>query len=314
MGGAAGQATITGIVDPSGAAVESTALVEIIPFASFEVRVAREEMELQPRDEIRSAAAGLSVTLNCSGESEMTLKGPFRARYLPNTAGRSCFVDLLAGTAHVQGDSTTGLGAADVTMGALRTRYTLVLSRVGDEIARDLKVFEGEVTVQGGPIQAERVVSEGRAVLISPARYEDRMVTVADIESVARDYARIDASRVNPASRLSIYAELFRWQAAVLKAPADENARAELISTQVENRLIGQASLYHVARLDLSDISLDNSDIRNRVLASVVYREVGQVDRASALAVELQRLDPEVVLQAARVYGLSPELVPGLAR
>lgn len=145
---AGARATVTAIVGPDGSSIGSTSEVELVSFGSVQASALALSAELGIGDELRGIVGNTVVSLACSETASVTLQGKFRVVIMPSVDGKTCFLDLFAGAAHVVGDTSTGLGLGEVTAGAERTHYSVTVSRSPEGVRRDLQVFDGEVAVR----------------------------------------------------------------------------------------------------------------------------------------------------------------------
>jgi hypothetical protein len=306
------QARVTRIVGPDGSAIPATNDVELIAFGSILPVTVRQESRLGIGDELRAKTGNVIILLACSDSAGVTLQGQFRAVIMPRPGGKACFLDLFAGAAHVLGDTSTGLGAGDVMMGARRTQYTVTVSRSGDSVRQDLQVFDGEVEVRS--TTREDRVSTGRTLAIYNGDYDRDRITPQQIRTAARLYALVDASGLRPDARPIVAESLSHAYQQVLANPDSTAARFRLIAAQVRYGATSRGTLYQIERVKASAPRTRQLEATTVALSVAVYTQLGEEEKAAARFEALRNYDAQTLDTALRAYRIDPEVIRRVGR
>lgn len=324
---AGARATVTVIVGPDGSSIGSTSEVELISFGSVQASALALNAELGIGDELRGVVGNTVVSLACSDTASVTLQGKFRVVIMPSVEGKTCFLDLFAGAAHVVGDTSTGLGLGDVTAGAERTHYGVTVSRSPEGVRRDLQVFDGEVVVRpadsappggdrGRPRPGDRPVPVTAGYVLSVARgsYEPVRMTAQQIASAAKLYAVVDASRVSREVRPAVVRDLSGAYARVLAHPDDVDSRLKLVEQQVKYDATSKTTLYQIERARVSAPHSMELDATTRALSVAAYTQLGEEAKAAARYESLRSYDRQTVQNSLRVHRIDPEVIQRAGR
>lgn len=302
------QARITRIVGPDGSAVSSTSDVERIPFGSVRPSEVTVDTVLGIGDELRAKHGKIVVVLSCSDTATVTLQGEFRVVIMPRP-GQACFLDLFAGAAHVMGDTSTGLGLGDVTMGAKRTHYSVTVSRFADGVRRELDVFEGEVEVRSAFDSRPIEVRTGTTLTVALGGYERSRITPRQIDAAAGLYSVVDASTVKQDVRPTVVRNLYTTYQRVLTHPDSAAARLDLISKQVKYEATSKTTLYQIERVRATAPRTSQLDATTAALSVAAYTQLGEEQKAAARYEALRSYDEQTVQNALRAYRIDPEMI-----
>jgi hypothetical protein len=307
-GVARAQGRVTRIVGPDNSAVAFTKDVQLIRLGSVEPMVVTRGDSLGFGDELKSTSGATIVVLSCSDTTGMTLEGQFRAVVMPQP-GKACVLNLFAGTAHVQGDASTGLGLGEVTMGAQRTEYSVSVSRSDSGVRRELTVFDGEVEVRSTGRPDSRTIAAGNTLAVERGEYRQQQITPSDFQSAASLYARVDASSVNADERPGVMGVLYQNYLRVLARPDDADARFDLIAHQVQSGATSKTTLYQIQRVKLRAPQTSQLDAATAALSVAAYTQLGEEGKASAHYEVLRRYDAPTVQAALASFRIDTTMV-----
>jgi hypothetical protein len=304
----AAQADVLRIVGPDGAAIASSTDVLLTVFGTARPDSVRVSTRLNVGDELRSRSGRTIVVLQCRDSSEITLEGEFRAAIMPGSPGKSCFLNLHAGRALVTGDTTTGLGVGDVTMGAKRTRYAVSVTRTGDRVQRGVEVFDGEVEVQERTAARTINVTAGRGLAVAQ---EDsaRPMAARQYRTAALTYARIDASRTDAERRPLATRTLADAYEQVLVNPERPEPRLKLVERQVQFNAAGSNTIYELKRARATTPPASEIEPATAAVSAAAYSQLGRNDLAASHLTTLQRYDAATLDRALLRYEINPETI-----
>ena len=302
------QVQVTRIVGPQDSALRETSDVELLRLGSPWPETVKQDAQLQSGDELIGGSGNTVVVLACSDTAAITLHGKFRAMIMVRPA-EPCFLDLLAGDAHVLG-SATGLGAGDATMGAPRTEYDVRVSSDAGEVRRDLNVFNGEVVVRSSarPDTAIRVPAR-TTLTIRHGAYGRRVLAPARSDSAAMLLARVDASGVKGGARLAATTSLYDAYRRVLADPLNTAAPLRLAALQLSHAVASPATIYRVARAKADAPQTPQLEATATALSVAVFTQLGREESASVRYRQLGSYDRQRVQEALRAYQIDPEVV-----
>lgn len=303
------QAQVSRIVGPQDSAIPETSDIELIRLGSVRPETVRQGDQLKVGDELRAGSGNTVLVLACSDSASVTLHGKFRAVIMVRSAGEPCFLDLLAGDAHVLG-TATGVGVGEVTMGAPRTEFDVSVSVVGGDVRRDLNVFEGEVEVRSTALpDGQRRVPARTTLTIQHGTYDRRELTSARIDAAARVLTRVDASGKEADARVAAAASLFDAYRQVLADPRDTGAQVRLIATQISNAAASPSTVYRLQRIRAGAPPASQLQVTATVLGVAVYTQLGREESASAGYHQLASHDQQAMQHALRAYRIEPAVV-----
>jgi hypothetical protein len=271
----------------------------------------KQESRLGIGDELRAKTDNVIILLACSDSAGFTLQGD---------SGRSCHgrPGRLASrpvcrSGDVLGDTSTGLGAGDVMMGAKRTQYTVTVSRSGDSVRQDLQVFDGEVEVRFSTREEQFPVSTGRTLAIEHGDSHRDTITPQQIWTAARLYALVDASGLQPDARAAVAESLSRLPASSRQSDSTA-ARFRLIAAQVRYGATSRGTLYQIERVKASAPRTRQLEATTAALSVAVYTQLGEEEKAAARFEALRNYDAQTLDTALRAYNIDPEVIRQVGR
>lgn len=309
---AQGQARVTQIVGPDGSTTDVSDDIELIPFGMLKAGVVKQGTELGIGDELRAKSGRSVVVLECSDTAGITLESGFRAVIMQRPQGKACFLDLFAGAAHVVGDTSTGLGAGEVMLGAERTHYSLTVSRDREGVRRDLQVFDGEVEVRPGAGASAVDVRAGTGLVVGAGgagEYATAPISSRQIERAAHLYAYVDASRTKADTRRTAYNTLYSAYREVLAKPDSAALRLNLVAEQVRYEATSKTTLYQIERAKVSAPQTSQLQATTSALTVAAYTQLGDEAKATANYEALRGYDAQTLQSALQTYHIDPELI-----
>ena len=307
------QADVTRIVGANGSALDSTSDVLLTRFGAVRAGSIKLTAKLKAGDELRSAGGITQVVLQCPDSAEVMLEGQFRAVVMRGGPGKSCFFSLLAGKAHVTGDTTTGLGLGDVTLGAIRTRYAVTVTNLRDSVQRDVEVFDGEVELERTAGTRPITVRAGRWIPLE-GTIESQQISSSRIRAAAALYARIDASKVDSARRPLAAESLTVRYEEVLANPDRPEARLKLVEKQVQLNATGNNTMYELKRARATAPRGSDVEPATAALSVAVYTQLGRNELIPSQLTTLRSFDAPTIDRALRQYNINPEVVNSAGR
>jgi hypothetical protein len=220
-------------------------------------------------DLIWALGPGVLVEIECSskGRTPFRLSNGFRAVVLPPRPDVPCVLQLLAGGVDVRTDETTEINAGGIVLGSKGTQYAVRLRRTGDGAVCDGVVVDGDLSVRPPSLKMRELTgnnswtydlaaSRGRRGAIS-----EQMVQQSAAIATVFDLTRLSAVATgSPAAQEQMAEQLFALHSAVLRAPANQDVRAELGKTQ-EKLGIMDGARYNLKRV--SALARDEATVRD---------------------------------------------------
>jgi hypothetical protein len=268
---AAGQARVERIIPQSGR-------VSVQRAGSVAIERAEVGAALLPGDVAATRDSSL-LELRCTEEAGNTyrLQGPFRV-LIDVPIDSTCHVNLLAGHGDVIAESPSATTAGGIALGSSGTQYSVEVTREGDQLVRQVAVFEGEVGVRG----SGRGVAQGSELRWVGLEATSASLSRHDIERSAEVYARFDAAAAAAEApggdSAATYRQLKQLHYDVLANPADTAKRVELAKRQIQYKASYQAA-YNLRRANVTNdaalrrYQIDPAVVRaNPVLRERIYR------------------------------------------
>jgi hypothetical protein len=268
---------------------------------------------LNAGDELKSVGGLTQVVLQCPDSAEVTLEGQFRAVIMRGGPGKTCFLSLLSGKALVTGDTSTGMGLGDVTLGAKRTRYAVTVGTGRGGAQRNVEVFDGEVELEGTVVARPISIRAGSWIPLGRT-VEPQPISPSQIRAVATTYARIDASKVDSEQRPVAAESLTVRYEEVLANPDRPEARLKLVEKQVQLNATGNNTMYELKRARAT--APRGSDVEPAIAALSVaaYTQLGRNELVASQLTTLQSFDTVTINRALQRYTVNPEVVKNAGR
>jgi hypothetical protein len=211
---------------------------------------------LEAGDLIRALDSTVLVELECAskGRTPFRFSSGFRVVVLPPRQDVPCVMQLLAGGVDVRTEEPTEINAGGIVLGSRGTQYAVQLRRTNEGTVCDGVVFDDELEVKVPAREAMKLASNsGWTYNLVTGTGQRGAVSERTIEWSAAVATLFDLARLAPGTDSSPEAQkqlgqqLFELNKAVLKAPANQEARAELGKTQ--QRLgIADAARYNLRK------------------------------------------------------------------
>ena len=196
---------------------------------------------LEAGDLIWALDPNVLVEIECAsnGRTPFRFSNGFRVVVLPPRQEVPCVLQLLAGGVDVRTEEVTEINAGGIVLGSKGTQYAVRLHRTEQGAVCDGVVFDDELEVKVPAREVMTLTSNsGWTYNLGTGRGQRGAITEQAFERSAAIATVFDLTRLNagaagpPEARKQLEQQLFALHVAVLKAPADKEARAELGRTQ----------------------------------------------------------------------------------
>jgi hypothetical protein len=211
---------------------------------------------LEAGDLIRALDSKVLVELECAskGRTPFRFSSGFRVVVLPPRQDVPCVMQLLAGGVDVRTEEATEINAGGIVLGSRGTQYAVQLRRTDEGTVCDGVVFDDELEVKVPAREAMKLASNSgwtyNLVTGTGRRgaVPERAIEWSAAVATAFDLTLLDPGAAgSPEAQKQLGQQLFELNMAVLRAPANQELRAELGRTQ--QRLgITAAARYNLKR------------------------------------------------------------------
>lgn len=258
-GAASAQAVVRAVI-VDGKSVTQTDRVRRSRFADLtEETTIAVNTPLEAGDLIRALDSKVLVELKCAstGRTPFRFSSGFRVIVLPPRQDVPCVMQLLAGGVDVRTEEATEINAGGIVLGSRGTQYAVQLRRTNEGAVCDGVVFDDELEVKVPAREAMRLTtSSGWTYNLATGTgtrgaVPDRTIEWSAAVATAFDLARLaPGTASSPEAQKRLGQQLFELNMAVLKAPANQELRAELGKTQ--QRLgITDAARYNLKKAEV---------------------------------------------------------------
>jgi hypothetical protein len=254
---ARGQAVVRAIIVDQ-KSVSETDRVHLSRFADMtEATTIAVNTTLDAGDLIWAFGPGVLVEIECTskGRTPFRLSNGFRAVVLPPRPDVACVLQLLAGGVDVRTDETTEINAGGIVLGSKGTQYAVRLRRTGEGAVCDGVVFDGDLSVTPPSLKMIELASNNSWTYDLAAdrgqrgAISEQMVQQSAAIATVFDLTRLSAVATgSPVAQQQLAEQLFALHSAVLRAPANQDVRAELGKTQ-EKLGIMDGARYNLKRV-----------------------------------------------------------------
>lgn len=255
-GAASAQAVVRALI-VDGKSVTQTDRIHLSRFADLtEETTIAVNTPLEAGDLIRALDSKVLVELECAskGRTPFRFSSGFRVVVLPPRQDVPCVMQLLAGGVDVRTEEATEINAGGIVLGSRGTQYAVQLRRTDEGTVCDGVVFDDELEVKVPAREAMKLTSNSGwtyNLVTSTGRrgaVPERAIEWSAAVATAFDLTRLEPGAAgSPEAQKQLGQQLFELNMAVLKAPANQELRAEL--GKIQQRLgIADGARYNLKR------------------------------------------------------------------